>query len=349
MNFMFDIGFQKYKFKFQLFCICITLYTVQFVNANAVYTEMFSIATGSSLGLYNVLGQYICDSMNSSFQEKDSDNNIDISTDSDAIYKCSTETTLGSFYNLNALKLNNIELGIAQYDLAEKLYTNSLLSNNFGMLRTLLEFYLEGFTIIVKGDSNIYTLDDIEKKRLNLGITGTGIPVALDALLEAKGWRKTDNFSEIIKVNVEDQIQSLCDSQIDIAFGFIGHPDKTLNSVCNIRVISIPHDIIDKITSKHPYYVKYDIPSNAYGNNEVITTFGVKNALFATTTLSDNIAKYLVIHVINNIDALQLLHSSFANLTPASLLPKNDTLPIHDGALLAFEELGISDISVKKK
>lgn len=307
--------------------------TAEIVYADEIQTESFKIATGSKRGLYNAVGELICDVSNSS---KEEENNEGIR------YKCSVQNTLGSFHNLNALKLDNLELGIVQYDMAEKLYTNSLLSNNFKMLRILLELYTEAFTIFVKEDSNIYTLDDIKKKRINYGVTGSGISTGLDALLAIKGWRKSDNFAETTKVSREDQIEALCNGQIDIAVDFIVHPNKNFVShVCSIRLIPIPNDIIERIIDKYPYYTRYEISPNLYKNKDVIKTFGVKNGLFSTVVLSDNVARHVVSQVIENIDKLKKLHAVLSDITPEKLFPKNKVFQLHDGAVLAFENAGI--------
>ncbi|ETO00388.1 TRAP transporter solute receptor TAXI family precursor, partial [Reticulomyxa filosa] len=112
-----------------------------------------TVGTGSITGVYYPAGGAICRMIN---REKDQ-----------LKIKCGVESTLGSVYNLTALRNAELDFGIVQSDWQEHAFDGTDIfkeDGSFEKLRFIFSLHNEAFTMIVKKNSGINKLDDIQNK-----------------------------------------------------------------------------------------------------------------------------------------------------------------------------------------
>ena len=90
--------------------------------------------------------------------------------------KFEVKNTAGSAANLRLLSGNYIDLGIAQADLVRAAYegTGSFSDNRQQGYRAIAGLYTEACQIVVRADSDIRTLNDLQGKTVSIGASESG-------------------------------------------------------------------------------------------------------------------------------------------------------------------------------
>ncbi len=305
-------------------------------------TKYVTIGTGAITGVYYPAGGAVCRFLNRGRKE----HNI----------RCSVESTGGSVSNLNAIhnntassrnSFNAIDFGIVQSDWQYHAFNGSGFfadQEPFKELRSVFSLYTETFTIAVMEKSDIKTLNDLLKKRVNFGPQGSGMYATMEVLMKAKGWEKKD-FAAITYLQPSEQPKALCDGKIDVMIYASGNPNGVLQEAtqtCKVRIISVDEETIAKLIKLNPYYVRAKINGGTYaGNTKDINTFGVK-ATVVTYAKNDNDAVYFMTKAtFENLESLKLLHPVFASLKKEEMVKEGISTPIHPGALKYFKEAGL--------
>ena len=120
--------------------LCIVLLSA-FGGANAVVAgENVTIGTGGVTGIYYPAGRAICRLVNKNRKNHG--------------IRCSVESTKGSVYNLNTVRMGKLAMGVAQSDWEFHAYNGSGAFAEVGPsqdLRTLFSIHVEPFTGRAKG------------------------------------------------------------------------------------------------------------------------------------------------------------------------------------------------------
>ncbi len=299
-------------------------------NTHALEKRFINIGTGSITGIYYPIGSTIC-----KFLMKNSH------SDTEKII-CSVASTTGGAYNINAMRNNDIDVGIAQSDWEYNAYYGQGIFKSKPMqdLRLLLSMHKEYLTLVARKDSNINSVSDIKGKKVNIGAPGTGIRGMMVALMDVNGWTKKD-FSVASELKTSEQAQALCDHKIDVMADVIGHPNGAIQEVtysCDTVFIPIDDENIKKLQEKYPYYSFGIIPGNIYkGNPQDTKTIAVKASLLAKSDLDESIAYEIVKNVMNNLDEFKNLSGALNNLQKEEMAKEN-FVPLHSGAKKYYQE-----------
>jgi len=302
-------------------------------SAQVTGTDKFiSIGTAGLTGVYYPAGGAICRLVNRGRKEHG--------------VRCNSESTSGSVYNLNALKQNQIELGIAQTDWVYSSYKGLDSFADIGAnteLRTIFLLHSEPFTVIVRKDSNIKSFNDIKGRKVNVGTPGSGVRGTMEKLMRKKGWRMSD-FKAATELKSNELPSALCSGKIDVVLFTSGHPNGLITDItnkCETNLLPVEGSDVEELIKEYPYYTKATIPAGMYnGNNSEIRTFGVKAALVSNASLPDEVVYQLVKAVFDNIEDFKTLHPVFANLEPSVMVKEAVAAPLHNGALKYFNEKG---------
>jgi TRAP transporter TAXI family solute receptor len=301
------------------------------------------IGSGSSSGLYYPVAEEICLLINKETKTLN--------------LHCTTHPSNGSVDNLELLRQGRINFGIAQSDLqyyAYKGLDDFTSAGPFSSLRAVISLHGEPFTVIVKEDSGIKSIDDIKRKRVNIGNLGSGQRATMERVMKALHWQKSD-FSAITDLDLQEQATALCDDKIDAFIYTVGHPDsiiKTMALNCPIRIVPVNNPDIKLLTAANPFYVPMLIPGDIYkGNRLPITTFGVKATLLTTDKTPDwvvyNVNK--AIFDFSHFNQFKHANAALIHLDWKSMLTGNSA-PYADGALKFFKEKAwILDVEGKMK
>jgi TRAP transporter TAXI family solute receptor len=304
-----------------------------FAGPAAAQQKFVTIGTGGVTGVYYQVGGAICRLMNK-----------DRATTG---IRCSTESTGGSVFNVNAIKTGDQEFGMTQSDVQFNAVQGLAQFKDAGAvadLRAVFAVHPEPFTVLARKDAGVTKFEDFKGKRFNIGNPGSGTQASMDELLAALGWKRTD-FSLASELKADEQGTALCDNKIDGFFYGVGHPNASIQdptTSCGAKLIGIEGPAVDKLLAEKSYYAKATIPGGMYANNpNPTTTYGVSATLVSSAKVPDDVVYTLVKAVFENFEEFKKLHPAFANLDPKAMVKTGLSAPIHPGAMKYYKEKGL--------
>lgn len=110
-------------------------------------------------------------------------------TKEDTGFELEVKKTAGSAANLRLLSSNYIELGIAQADLIDAAYqgTGVFTGKKYQNFKAVASLYPEACQIVVRKDSDIETIDDLQGKKVSVGEEESGSELNARQILEMSG------------------------------------------------------------------------------------------------------------------------------------------------------------------
>ena len=190
------------------------------------------------------------------------------------------KSTAGSAANLRLLSDNYIELGIAQADLIEDAYygKGTFHSGKYRGYKAVASLYPEACQIVVRKDSDITSLDDLEGKNVSVGEEESGTERNATQILEMCGL--PDNLVNTKNLDYTDAADQLAEKKIDAFFctaGICTTVIEELTKECDIRLLEIPESCRQKLKKAYSFYDDYVIPAGTYsGQTEDIQTISVQ-------------------------------------------------------------------------
>jgi len=321
------------KYVFLIFLNFLLLWAVPY--SALAKSKVFKIATGEYMGRYLPTGGAIAEIVNNKQEEFG--------------FRCVAKPTSGSVYNINAIMAGDMEFGIVQSDSQYQAFNGLDEWKDKGPqkdLRTMFSLYTESVTLLASVDSGIKTIQDLKGKRVYIGEIDSGSRQnAMDALNAAGIDWKTD--IKVIKRGKKYDVQSmLMRGELDAFFYTVGHPTTAIKfaTVGAKKTLFISIDNIEKLLSKHPYYVKSLIPVSLYpqiANDEDVKTFGVKATFVTSAKIPDNVVYAITKEVFENLGSLKYSDPSLNMLTKERMIKDGLTAPLHPGALQYYKEAGL--------
>ncbi|WP_172331245.1 TAXI family TRAP transporter solute-binding subunit [Mangrovicoccus sp. HB161399] len=302
--------------------------------ASAQETQFISIGTGGVTGVYYPTGGAICRLVNKSRKEHG--------------IRCAVESTGGSVYNINTIQAGELEFGVAQSDWQYHAYhgTSQFADHPFPEERAMFSIHPEPFTLLVRGDSGITSFEGLKGKRVNVGNPGSGQRATMEVVMNAFGITM-DDFALATEYKGSEMAKQICDGNIDAMIYTVGHPAAAIQeatTTCDVKLISVTGEPIDKLVADNPYYRVATIPGGMYaGNPDDTTTFGVGATLVTSTAVPDEVAYVVAKEVMSNLDDFRSLHPAFANLKAEEMIHDGLSAPLHPGAEKAYKELGLME------
>ncbi len=294
-----------------------------------------TIGTGGVTGVYYPAGGAICRLVNMDRKEHG--------------IRCSTESTGGSVYNLNAIRQGELDLAVAQSDWQYHAYNGTSQFAEDGpnrKLRAVFSLHPEPFTVVASKGSGIETFEDLAGKRVSVGNPGSGQRATAKVLMEEMGWTM-DKFALPAELKASEQSQALCDGNIDAFFYTVGHPSgaiKEATTSCDSVLVEVDNKATRKLINDNPYYRKAVVPGGMYrGSDDDVTTFGVAATFVSSTDVSEEVVYQVVKAVFENFDSFKRLHPAFANLQKEEMVSDALSAPLHPGAARYYKEAGLID------
>lgn len=306
-------------------CLCVSV-------PQAQAADYVTIGTGGQTGTYYVVGQTVCRLVNS----------LD-----DADIKCNAPSTGGSVANINGIKSGDLDLGVAQSDVAfNALMGMNQFSNAFEDLRSVFSMHSEPLTIVARNDSMINSFADLKGKKVNVGNPGSGQRATMETLLSFKGL-DFSYFSLASELTSTEQSSALSDKNIDAFTIVTGHPSGLIQeatTVTEAKIIPVEGSDVDSLIKKYPYYAKAVIPGNLYkGTPNDINTYGVVATIVTDKNTPDNVIYEVTKTVFENLDRVKKIHPAFAHLSESNMIQAGLSAPLHEGAKRYYQERGWID------
>lgn len=250
----------------------------------------------------------------------------------------------GSADNLGQIYQEQAQLGLSQNDTAALAVNGELPDlegeqlDNFGWITNL---YPEAMHIIVRADSGIESIEDLEGETIAVGDAGSGTRVISDAILDAHGIGPDDYTAEV--TDFGSSTDMLADNQINATMFVVGVPVAGLTQLAgttDVELLSIDDAMAEEI-SEGGDYEAYSIDADSYDFlDEDVTTISVFAALLASTTqISEELGYEITAAVLENAETITLEVGENVSLDEA--LNGIGSIPLHPGAEQYFEEQGI--------
>ncbi len=294
--------------------------------------KFITIGTGGVTGVYYAVGGAICRLMNKDYKTTG--------------VRCSTESTGGSVFNVNAIKSGELDFGLSQSDVqynASNGLKQFAKDGKVSDLRAVFAVHPEPLTVLSRRDAKVEKFEDFAGKRFNVGNPGSGTLASMEELLATMSWTKA-KFSLAAELKPDEMGPALCDNKIDGFVYAVGHPSAAIQdptTACNAKLVPLTGPAVDKLVKEHSYYAYATIPGGMYaGNPEPVQTFGVKATVVTSAKVPDKIVYNLVKTVFENFNDFKKLHPAFAHLDPADMVKNGLSAPLHPGAAKYYKEKG---------
>ncbi len=265
-------------------------------------------------------------------------------------WECDVKTTTGSAANVRLLSQGYLDMAIVQDDIAfdAENGNNSFSSAKYSGYSAVAGLYTEVCHIIVKADSKIKTVNDLQNKTVSIGETESGTEQNAKQILSVYGL--TDKMLKEINLSYTDAATKLQSGEIDAFFCTVGTGTtivEELSKQCDIRILSIDTTAFEKLQMAYKSFVDYIIPTDTYsGQTEPVSTVGVKSILVVSDKLDNDKVKKVTSALFDNADKLQLSVSANLELEPKKSI-KGVSISFHKGAAEYYKENGI-DIAEKE-
>jgi hypothetical protein len=311
---------------------CAAALATAFMPAQALAQQQYlTIGTGGVTGVYYAAGGAICRLVNKDRAKHG--------------IRCSVESTGGSVFNINTIKANELDLGVAQSDVQFNAFkgVSQFKDGAYGDLRAVMSLHPEPFTVLTGKDSGIKSFADLKGKKFNVGNPGSGTRASLEELLVAMNWKLSD-FALASELKADEHGPALCDGKIDGFFYAVGHPSANIQdptTTCGAKLVSVAGPAVDKLVKERPYYGYATIPARLYPNNPQETkTYGVLATLVSSSKVPADKVYVVVKAVFDNFDEFKKLHPALAHLKPEDMVKNGLSAPLHEGAARYYKEKG---------
>ncbi len=300
--------------------------------ADAADQRFITIGTGGVTGVYYAVGGAVCRLMNKDYKTTG--------------VRCSTESTGGSVFNVNAIKSGELDFGLSQSDVQYNAYEGKKQFDKDGKvadLRAVFSVHPEPFTVLARPDAGVTKFEDFAGKRFNVGNPGSGTLASMEQILSEMKWTKA-KFALAAELKPDEMGPALCDNKIDGFFYAVGHPSAAIQdptTACNAKLIPLEGAAVDALVKAHPYYSYATIPGGMYNNNpNPVKTFGVRATVVTSAKVPEQVVYNLVKAVFDNFDDFKKLHPAFAHLDPKEMVKAGNSAPLHPGAVKYYKEKG---------
>lgn len=209
-------------------------------------------------------------------------------------------------------------------------------------IRGIASLYPEAIQIVALRSSKIESVEDLDGKKVSVGVEGSG--VNFDAKNVLGAYNMTFDDIEALDLSFGEAAKQLKDGTIDAAFVTAGYPTSSIMDVhLNRDIVIVPIDVekIDAMIERYPYYTAAVIPANTYpgldGDIRTITTM----AIWAVDeSLSDDMVYQITKTFWEHNTELTAAHEKGNDITLDSSL-QGMSIELHPGAEQYYREVGV--------
>ncbi|AEE65893.1 TAXI family TRAP transporter solute-binding subunit [Bordetella pertussis] len=254
--------------------------------------------------------------------------------------------TGGSADNMAMLRSGAAVAALSQADIAQLAYEGKgpfESQGPFSGLRALGSLYPELVHIVVRQGDGIATVGALRGKKIALGPSGSAVRTTLETVLAAHGLQPGRDYA-VIDTPAAAALPQLSEGRVDAVAQVIGTPAAPLRAaLTQARLALLPLDraAIDKLVQADPTLMALDIPANTYPSQAAaIPTVGMAALLVTTADLTRDEAAHMVDVVYRAGQDLLAAGSAQGAQVSAANAGRGLSIPLHDGAVEAFEKLG---------
>ena len=255
--------------------------------------------------------------------------------------KCTVAPGPDEINNLTNVQGGSLDMVLADsrllYDAFNKTGPFEFLDISYANLRTLAPLCDVPFSLVVRDDAAITSLNDLKGKRLNAGPAGSSQRFAIETLLKAKGWSQDDFtlFGELPPSQSQDTM-AFCHGTVQAMLHTGVHPDPSLQQLfklCNARLVSVLDDETGKMVMEDAAFWETDIAANTYPVvSKAVKSFGTRAMLVVSEDFDAAIAQKIVEAIYANQERLKGAHPALTLFEAADVNQSAAEMQLHPGA-----------------
>ena len=308
---------------------CISVLLVTGLTGCGSSTESLKFGAAGIGGTYRIFG----DTFTELLQNRSDD------------YKAEVKSTAGSAANIRLLSQGYIQLAIAQTDIVNDAYYGTGMFKNdkkYQGYSAIASLYSEACQIVVRADSGIESVDDLQGKKVSIGAEESGSEQNAEQILAAYGL--SDKLVDEVNLDYTDAAEELQSGKIDAFFCTAGTQTTVVNELskqCEIKLLSLDDNAAGKLKGSYEFYTDYTIPAGTYtGQTEDVKTVAVKAVLLASDKVPAETIKEVTKTLFESKQELQLALPADVILDEKTAT-EGVTIPFHDGALEYYKDCGV--------
>ena len=290
----------------------------------AVAQERITIGTGSTGGVYYPLGGGMADIFSKTI---------------DGV-SAAAEVTGASIENSRRVGAGEMTLGIGNANTVFFARNGEEPFRQSWPLQAVAALYPSTIQIIVRTDSGMESIADLEGKRVAVGPPGGSTRVMADAVFEGAGIDVQREYLDFTEAT-----EALKDRNLDASVVLAGFPTPTvidLATAAEIKILPLDEAAIAATHEKYPYYIEGVVPAGTYeGQTADIPTMDIWNILFVNEKTDEELVYSMTKALFENIGELQAIHPAANQITPESAV--KTPIDLAPGAQRYYREIGALD------
>lgn len=311
--------------------------------ARAQELRFFRIGTGTTGGTYFPIGGLIANAISNPPGSRPCDRGGSCGVPG---LIAVAQATSGSVDNLEALRAGMLEAALVQSDVAHWALTAQGLylgKPPFSGLRAIANLYNEAIHLVVRADSGIQRINQLEGKTVSLGEAGSGTLVEARLLLAAYGLSEKSLRAAYLRPGMA--ADRMVAGDLDAFFIVGGHPVPAVADLAArlpIRLVPFDDAVAERLKSNLGYHTEVTVDAAAYAGVPETRTLGVGAELVVRADLSDDLA-YGITAALWHESTLRLLaegHPRGKAIVRTNAL-HGLAVPVHPGAERYYREVGL--------
>jgi TRAP transporter TAXI family solute receptor len=281
----------------------------------------FVIATGPDGSVYDALGRAL----------------VGVAKDRWGV-DARVQTTAASVENLRMVADGRADIAFATVDAAAAAVRGDAPFSSALPVVALAGTYDDYLHVVVRGDSEIWQIGDLNSLVVSTGPPAAGIDLVAARVLEAGGLgiERIDRR----QLSTADAAEALRNGTIDGFFTTGGLPDPTVAALAErmpVRVLSLDDELTD-IQERHgELYLDRSIPQGLYGADREVRTLGVRNVVVVRWDLPEEVAYWATRLLFVAKPEMVRAHIEARRIGPRSAVA-TAPMPLHPGAQRYYRE-----------
>jgi TRAP transporter TAXI family solute receptor len=284
-------------------------------------SRTLTIAAGESGGFYLTFGRLLAAQINAV----------------EPWLRCTAVETTASVANIDLLRAGRADLALVLADTARAANSGQPPFTSAIDLRALGRVYENYLQLVVRNDSPIRTVSDLDGRVISLGATGSGAALTGSRIVSVAGISP-----QVRHLPLADAVSALAAGAIDALLWSGGVPTPALaklDSTLGIRLVALD-TVLPTLRARYGMlYEQLPVPSGGYRFVHQLPTIGVANLLVGLPPMPSDVAAAVVRVLVERADQLvppEALGTQFLDIR--TLIGTAD-LPLHPGAAQEYRRL----------
>jgi uncharacterized protein len=253
--------------------------------------------------------------------------------------------TSGTAENMKLLQEGNIELALAQADMAWAAAQGRLPGLRKPVaVRNLLGAHAKYLHLVTLADRSIAMVRDLKGRRLSVGIAGSETELKTLRVLEAHGVSPY-NFAVRVQLDEREAARRLLNGTLDAFAVDEALPSPVVSELATrgaeLRLVPTGH-AVSQITKRHgPFYFVGAIPKGTYpGVDRDVSAAAAETLFVAHEVMAEELAYEVTKVLLDRSQELVSASGMGPEITPATAV-RGSPVPFHPGAMRYYREAGI--------